>query len=111
MRTSVKDNGALIEGLLVDSDSLLSLVMTTTLSKLQKRTSIEQFLHRRSNIVGVGNASVRVLGYVDTTIDIAGVEVRHPFIVVDKHAYPTLIGMDLLRPHKAITVTGAYYVV
>ena len=40
MRTSVKLNGALIEGALVDSGSSLSLVTTTTLSKLPKRTSI-----------------------------------------------------------------------
>ena len=86
-------------------------ITTTTLSKLPKRSSVEQFLHRPSNIVGVGNASVRVLGYVDATIVIAGVEVRHPLIVVDKLAYPTLIWINVLRPHEAITVTGAFYVV
>ena len=45
------------------------------------------------------------------TVDIAGVEVRHPLIVVDELAYPILIGMDVLRPHEAITMTGASDVV
>ena len=111
MRTSVKFYGALIKGALVDSGSSLSLVTTTTLLKLPERTSVEQFVHRPPNIVGVGNASVRVLGYVDVTVDIAGLEVRHPFIVVDELAYLILIGIDVLRPHEAITVTGAADVV
>ena len=45
------------------------------------------------------------------TVDIAGVEVRHPLIVIDDLASAILIGMDVLRPHKAITVTGASDVV
>ena len=44
-------------------------------------------MHRRPNIVGVGGSSARVLGYVDVSVVIADVEVRHPLIVLDKLAY------------------------
>ena len=45
------------------------------------------------------------------TVDIAAVEVRHPLIIVEELAYPILIGMNVLRPHEAITVTGASEIV
>ena len=48
-------------------------------------------MHKPPNIVGVGGSSARVLGYVDVSVVISDVEVRHPLIVVDELAYPLLI--------------------
>ena len=98
---AVKLNGVHIEGALIDSRSSFSLIASSTLSALPERPSVEQFMHRPLNIVGVGGSSARVLGYVDVWVVISDVEVRHPLIVVDELAYPLLIGTDVLRPHRA----------
>ena len=45
------------------------------------------------------------------TVDIAGVEVRHPLIVVNELEFSILIGINVLKPHEAIIVTGASDVV
>ena len=68
-------------------------------------------MHRPPNIVGVGGSSAKVLGYVDVSVVISDVEVRHPLIVVDELAYPLLIGTNVLRPHRANFKFGAPYVV
>ena len=64
-------------------------------------------MHRPRNIVGVGGSSARVLGYVDVSVVISDVEVRHPLIVVDELAYPHIIGTNVLRPHRANNELGA----
>lgn len=46
-------------------------------------------------------------GYVDVPVVIADVEIRHLLIVVEKHEYPLLIGMDVVLPHAAILDLGA----
>ena len=104
---AVKLNGVLIEGALVDSGSSFSLIASSTLSALLERPSVEQFMHRPPNIVGVGNSSAKVLGYVDVTVVVSDIVVRHPLIVVDELAYPLLIGTNVLRPHRAIFELGA----
>ena len=91
----------------MDSGSSLSVVTKATISKIQELISVEQFLHCSPNIVGVCNAFVRVLNYVDVTIDIAGLESRHLLIVVYKLAYLILVKINELKPHKAIIMTGA----
>ena len=68
-------------------------------------------MHRLPNIVDVGGSSARVLGYVDVSVVISDVEVRHPLIVVDEVAHPLLIGTDVLRPHRANVELGAADVV
>ena len=45
-------------------------------------------------------------GYIDVPLQIAGVEVAHPFLVVSGLAFPILIGMDVLRPHSAGMLLG-----
>ena len=84
-----------------------SLIASSTLSALPERPSVEQFMHRPPNIVGVGGSFARVLGYVDVSVVISDVEVRYPLIVVHELAYPLLIGTDVLRPHRANFELGA----
>ena len=98
---AVKLNGVQIESALIDSGFSFSLIASSTLSALLERPSVEQFMHRPSNIVGVGGSSSRVLGYVVILVVISDVEVRHPLIVVNELAYPLLIGTDVHRPHRA----------
>ena len=104
---AVKLNGVQIGGALIDSGSSFSLIASPTLAALPERPSVEQFMHRPQNIVGVGGSSARVLGYVDVSVVISDVEVRHPLIVADELAYPLLIGTDILRPHRANFELGA----
>ena len=59
---AVKLNGVHIEGGLIDSGSSFLLIASSTLSALPERTSVEQFMHRPPNIVGVGGSSAKVLG-------------------------------------------------
>ena len=96
-----KLNGVQIEHALIDSGSSFSIIALPTLSAIPEHPSVEQFMHRRLNIVVVGGSSARVLGYVDVSIVISDVEVRHPFIVMVELTYPLLIWTDVLRPHRA----------
>ena len=45
-------------------------------------------------------------GYIDVPLQIAGVEVAHPLLVVSRLAFQILIGMDVLRPHSATMLLG-----
>ena len=53
------------------------------MSALPQRPSVEQLMHRRPNIVGVDGLSARVLRYVDVSVVISDIELRHPLIVVN----------------------------
>ena len=54
---TVKLNGVHIEGALIDSGLSFSIIASSTLSALPERPSVEQFMHRLSNIIGVGCSS------------------------------------------------------
>ena len=103
---AVKLNDVQIDGTLIDSGSSFSLIASPTLAALPERPSVKQFMHRPPKIVGVGGSSAIVLGYVDVAVVISDVEVRNPLIVVNKLAYPLLIGTDVVRPHSAIFELG-----
>ena len=109
--SAVKLNGVLIEGALIYLGSSLSIIALWTLSALPERPSVEQLMHRPPNIVGVVSLSAKVLGYVDVSVVISDVEVRHLLILVDELAYPLLIGTDVLRPHRSIFELSAFDVV
>ena len=104
---AIKLSGVQIEGALIDSGSSSSIIASSTLSALLERPSVEQFMHRPPNIVGVGGSSAKVLGYVDVAVVIFDVEMRHPLIAVDKLGYPLLIWTDVPRPHRGIFELGS----
>ena len=97
----VKLNGVQIKHSLIYSGLTFLIIASSTLSAIPERLSVEQFMHKRPNIVGVGGSSARVLGYVDVSVVISDIEVRHPLIVVHELAYPLLIVTNVLRPHRA----------
>ena len=70
------------------------------------RPQIQSFKKPSPDIVGVGGASAEVKGYIDVPLQIAGVEVAHPLLVVSGLAFQILIGMNVLRPHSAAMQLG-----
>ena len=69
--------------------------------QLPSRPAINRFSISAPDIVGVGGASAEVRCYVDVPLQIAGVKIAHPLLVVTDLSFPLLIGMDLLQPHAA----------
>ena len=43
-----------------------------------------------------------IRGYVDVPVEVAGVAVRHPLLVVEGLAFPLIIGTDILRAHRVV---------
>ena len=78
-----------------------------TIASRRNAPLVENFSSASPRIVGVGDASATVRGYIDAPLVIAGTRVRHPLIVVEELAYPLLIGMDILGPHDAQLGVGA----
>ena len=104
---AVKINGVQIDGALIDSGMSFSLIASLTLAALPERPLVKQFMHRPPNIVGVGGLSARVRNYVQVSVVILYVEVRHPLIVVDELAYLVVIWADVLMHHRANFELGA----
>ena len=75
--------------------------------RLPSRPSINSFKKSAPDIVGVGGASAEVRGYIDVALQIAGIEVAHPLLVIKNLSIPLIIGMDLLQPHAAKVSLGS----
>ena len=43
-----------------------------------------------------------IRGYDDVPVEVAGVAVRHPLLVVEGLAFPLIIGTDILRAHRVV---------
>ena len=43
-----------------------------------------------------------IRGYVDAPVEVAGVAVRYPLLVVEGLAFPLIIGTNILRAHRAV---------
>ncbi len=72
-------------------------------SRLPHAPAIQPFTRAAPDVIGVGGASAEIRGYVDAPVEIAGVEVHHPLLlVVEGLAFPLLIGTDILREHGAV---------
>ena len=74
---------------------------------MPSRPSINSFKNSAPDIVGVGGASIDVRGYIDVPLQIAGIEVAHPLLVVSNHSFSLLIDMDVLQPHAAKMSLGS----
>ena len=61
-------------------------------SQLPTRPPIQSVKKTTHDIVGVIGASAEVKGYIDEPLQIAGVEVAHPLLVVFCLAFQILIG-------------------
>ena len=63
------------------------------------RASLQLFHKPPPDIVGVAGARPTVRGFVDVPLEIAGVVLHHPLIVVENLTLLLLVGMDILRAH------------
>ena len=100
-------NGQLIPRTLIDTGATFSLIPLSTYHQLRQQPPIINFSGCVPNIIGVGGALAVLKGYIDVPIEISGVEVLHPLVVVEHLAFPLLIGMDVLCPHNANFVLGS----
>ena len=91
----------LIREALVDTGSGFSMVNSALYDLLPSRTAINSFKISASDIVGVGGTNAEVRGYIDVSMQIAGIELAHPLLVVTNLSFSILIGMDVLQPHAA----------
>ena len=63
------------------------------------RSAICSFSKSAPDIVRVSGACAEVRGYVDVPLQIAGIEIAHPLLVITSLAFTLLIVMDILQPH------------
>ena len=94
-------DGVLIRDALVDTGSAFSMVSSSLHDRLPSCPSINSFKNSAPDIVGVGGASADVRGYIDVPLQIVGIKVTHPLLVVTNLSFPLLIGMNVLQPHAA----------
>ena len=71
-------------------------------ARLPDAPAIQPILRAAPEVVGVGGASSVIPGYVDVPVEVAGVAVRHPLLVIEGLPFPLIIGTDILRAHRAV---------
>ena len=77
------------------------MLSTAMYGRLPSAPSIQPFTGAAPVVVGVGNASVKIRGYVEAPVELDGIAVHHALLVVDGLAFALLIGMDVLLPNGA----------
>ena len=97
----------LILNALVDTGSAVMMVSSSLHDSLPSRSVINLFKNNVSYIVGVGGASAEVKGYIDVSLQIAGIKVAHPLLIVTNLSFLLLNGMDVLQPHAAKMSLGS----
>ena len=73
---------------------------------LVSRPPIQSFEKSAPDIVGVGGSRTEYSGFIDLPLEIAGVEVAHPLLVVSNLPFQILIGSDNVRRHDATVLLG-----
>ena len=87
---------------LVDTGSALSMLSNALYAQLLDAPAIQPFSPAAPEVVGVGGASAKIREYVDMPVEVAGVAVRHPLLVVEDLAFPVIIRPDILRAQGAV---------
>ena len=90
----------------MDTGSAFSMLSSSLYDRLPDRPPVQSLRNSAPNIVGVGGASAEVKGYINVPLQIAGIKVAHPLLVVANNSFPILIGTDILRPHAASMSLG-----
>ena len=106
MLVPVRLNGALINGMLIDFASSLSMLSASTLAAHPVPPSVKPYTSCTPNIVDIGGSPHDVLGYVVAAVAVSDVEITHRIVVISKLAFPHLIGTDVFGPHRAVTVVS-----
>ena len=70
------------------------------------RAGLQLFDKPPPDIVGVGGGRATVRGFLDVPLEIAGVVLHHPLIVVKDLAFPLLVGINILRAHAGTVRIG-----
>ena len=94
--------GVCIADALIDTGSAFSMLSRGMYSRLRDAPAIQPFTRVAPDVVGDGGASAEIRGYVNVPVEVAGVSVHHPLLVVAGLAFPFLIGTDILRAHGAV---------
>ena len=94
--------GVRVADALIDNDSAFSMLSSALYAGLRDAPVIQTFTRAVPDVVGVGGASAEIRGYVDAPVEVAGVTVHHPLLVVEGLAFSLLIGTDILRAHGAV---------
>ena len=87
---------------LIDTGSAFSMLSSTLYARLRDAPVIQPFTRAEPDIVGAKSASAEIRGYVDAPVEVAGVTVHHPLLVVEGLAFALLISTDILRAHGAV---------
>ena len=95
-------NGVRVVDALVDTGSTLSMLSDAIYTRLPDAPAIQPFLRAVPEVVGVIDAHAVIRGYVDVPVEVEGVAVRHPLLVVEGLAFPLIIGTDILRAQRAV---------
>ena len=94
--------GVRVSDALIDTGSAVSMLSSALYARLRYAHAIQPFTRASPDVVGVGGASAEIHGYVDAPVEIAGVTVHHPLLVVEGLAFVLLSGTDILRAHGAV---------
>ena len=94
--------GLRITDALIDTGLAFSMLSSAMYARLRDAPMILPFTRAAPDVVGVGGASAEIRGNVDAPVDVAGVTVHHPLLVVEGLAFSLLIGTDILRATGAV---------
>ena len=100
-------DGVVIRDAFLDTGSAFSMESSALYDRLPSRSSINSFKNSAPDIVGIDGASAEVRDYIDGSLQIAGIEVAHPLLVVSNLSFSLLIRMDVLQPHAAKMSLGS----
>ena len=87
---------------LIETGSAFSMLSNALYARLRDAFAIQPFTRAANDVVGVGNVSAEIGGYVDAPVEVAGVTVHPPLLVVASLAFSIFIGTDFLRRHGAV---------
>ena len=84
-------DGVHIRDATVDTGSAFSMVSSARYDRLPSRPSINSVKTSTPDIVGICGGRSEVINYIDLPLQIAGIEVAHPLMVVLNHSFSLLI--------------------
>ena len=88
--------GVCIADALIDTGSTFSVLSSVMYARLLDAPVFQPFTRAAPDVIGVEGASAEIRGYVDAPVEIAGITVHHPLLVVESLAFSLLIGTDIL---------------
>ena len=82
------------------------MLSTALYAKLPSKPPIQPFKNPAPDIVGVCVSSAKVKEYGNVPLQLTGVKVAHPLLVVTNLSFPIIVGTDILRTHSATMSLG-----